>query len=184
MIQKTKSPQSKLPRGGKREGAGRPQGSGKYGEPTKAIRVPRSMAQMVQTWLKQRTDMRLPLFEYKVAAGFPSPAEDYVSHSLDLNEYVIKNPATSFYVRVIGDSMRNAGIFADDLLVVDRSIDPQDGNIVIAYVDGEFTVKRLRKNRNVYQLVPENENYPIITIKDGMEFSIWGVVTNVIHSVL
>jgi DNA polymerase V len=190
---KTTTPR-KLPRGGKRDGAGRPQGSGKYGEPTKAIRVPHSLVKEVQTWLlhhgreresqPEPTSIRLPLFDYKVAAGFPSPAEDSIALDLDLNEYVIKNPSTSFYVKVEGFSMRNAGIFPGDLLVVDRSLEPHDGNIVIAYVDGEFTVKRLKKTRQQIQLVPENEDYPILTIKDGMDFRVWGVVTNVIHTVL
>ncbi len=193
----------KLIRGGRRDGAGRPQGTGKYGEPTKAIRVPQSLVKTIQSFLtnygqEQRNKhfhapymqpnmdamvRRLPLFSTKVAAGFPSPADDHLEASLDLNEYVVRNPASTFYVRVEGNSMLGAGIHPDDLLVVDLSLPPRDGNVVIAIVDGEFTVKRLHiaKNKAV-SLHPENENYPIIHIKEGMDFKIWGVVTNVIHS--
>ncbi len=202
MTKKTQhNPQAlKLIRGGKRDGAGRPQGTGKYGEPTKAIRVPQSLVKTIQDFLanygQERANtkapylqpaanavVRLPLFSNKVAAGFPSPADDHLEESLDLNEYVIRNPASTFYVRVEGNSMLGAGIHPDDLLVVDLSLAPRDGHVVIAIVDGEFTVKRLHiaKNKAV-SLHPENDNYPVIHIKDGMEFRIWGVVTNVIHS--
>ncbi|MBS0290211.1 MAG: translesion error-prone DNA polymerase V autoproteolytic subunit [Proteobacteria bacterium] len=190
----------KLLRGGKREGAGRPHGTGKYGEPTKAIRVPQSLVHGLQQFLTdygqgkvnalssymQPTSapvLRLPLFSTKVAAGFPSPADDHFEAQLDLNEYVIKNPASTFYVRVEGNSMLGAGIHPSDLLVVDLSLEPRDGNVVIAIVNGEFTVKRLQITKNnVVSLHPENDMYPVITIKEDMEFRIWGVVTNVIHS--
>jgi DNA polymerase V len=198
----TTSRSLKLIRGGKRDGAGRPHGTGKYGEPTKAIRVPQSLVDGIQQFLAhygqgknnplasyvqpaQTTApvLRLPLFSNKVAAGFPSPADDHLEAQLDLNEYLIKNPATTFYVRVEGNSMLGAGIHPDDLLVVDLSLEPRDGNVVIAIVNGEFTVKRLQiaKNKEV-SLHPENKNYPVITIKEGMEFRIWGVVTSVVHS--
>jgi DNA polymerase V len=204
MTKKTQTPSRslKLIRGGKRDGAGRPHGTGKYGEPTKAIRVPQSMVDSIQQFLAQYGQgkanplasyvqpaptmapiLRLPLYASKVAAGFPSPADDHMEAQLDLNEYLIKNPASTFYVRVEGNSMLGAGIHPDDLLVVDLSLPPRDGNVVIAIVNGEFTVKRLQvaKNKEI-SLHPENENYPVITIKEGMEFRIWGVVTNVIHS--
>ncbi len=127
--------------------------------------------------------VRLPLFSTKVAAGFPSPADDHLEAQLDLNDYLIKNPASTFYVRVEGNSMLGAGIHPDDLLVVDLSLEPRDGNVVIAIVNGEFTVKRLHvaKNKTV-SLHPENDKYPVITIEESMEFRIWGVVTSVIHS--
>jgi len=202
MTKKTRSPHAlKLVRGGKRDGAGRPQGSGKYGEPTKAIRVPQSLVDGIQHLLAQygqgRThtpppfaykaqpyaSLNLPLYANKVPAGFPSPADDYMEAALDLNEYVVKNPASTFYVRVEGNSMLGAGIHPNDILVVDLSLEPRDGHVVIALVNGEFTVKRLQvaKNKQV-SLHPENDEYPIITIKEGMDFRIWGVVTNVIHS--
>lgn len=178
-------------RGGKREGAGRPPGSGRYGEPTKAIRVPQSLVPNIQQFLAsqgQGTTLsphshRLPLYEHKVAAGFLSPAEDYLDMALDLNEHLIKNPATTFYVRVEGDSMLGAGIHPNDLLVVDKGLTPQDGNIVIAVINAELTVKRLKIGpQNQISLVPENINYPVITLKEDMDFRVWGVVTNVIHS--
>lgn len=178
-------------RGGKREGAGRPPGSGRYGEPTKAIRVPQSLVPNIQQFLASQGQgsalsshsHRLPLYEHKVAAGFLSPAEDYLDMALDLNEHLIKNPATTFYVRVEGDSMLGAGIHPNDLLVVDKGLTPQDGNIVIAVINAELTVKRLKMGpQNQVALVPENVNYPVITIKEDMDFRVWGVVTNVIHS--
>ena len=131
----------------------------------------------VQTTLSQ------DLYGTKVSAGFPSPAGDFMEGKLDLNDYLIKNPPATFFVRVIGDSMIGAGIHPDDLLVVDRSIDPKSGKIVIAVIDGELTVKRLilgGRGNNVL-LVPENPNYRQITITEDMSFHIWGVVTYVIH---
>jgi len=177
-------------RGGKREGAGRPRGTGRYGEPTKAIRIPQSLVSNVQQFLatqgqrpKLLSSYKLPLYEHKVAAGFLSPVEDYLDTALDLNEYLIKNPSTTFYVRVEGDSMIGAGIHPNDLLMVDKGLSPQDGCIVIAAVNAELTVKRLSIGlQNAIALVPANDNYPVITIKEGMDFRIWGVVTNVIHS--
>lgn len=129
------------------------------------------------------TELRCPLYLSTVEAGFPSPAEDYVEGSLDLNEYLIKHPAATFFVRVSGDSMINAGIFPGDILIVDRSLEPIDKKIVIAVLDGELTVKRLRYRGRVPSLEPENENYSTIIISEEMSFEIWGVVTNVIHKV-
>jgi len=130
-------------------------------------------------------DKRIELPEYlsSINAGFPSPADDYVDKRLDLNELLIKHPASTFFVRVIGDSMINAGIYSGDLLVVDRAIEPTNNKIVLAVVDGEFTVKRYVIRKNKIFLVPENENYPEIEINEDMNFEVWGVVTNVIHEV-
>lgn len=130
-----------------------------------------------------QTTLSLDLYGAKVSAGFPSPAGDVMEGKLDLNEHLIKNPPATFFVRVIGDSMIGAGIYPDDLLVVDRSIDPKSGKIVIAVVDGELTVKRLMlggRGNNVF-LVPENPAYRTITITEDMSFHVWGVVTYVIH---
>lgn len=130
-----------------------------------------------------QTTISLDLCGTKVSAGFPSPAGDFMEGKLDLNEYLIKNPPATFFVRVTGDSMIGAGIHPDDLLVVDRSIDPKSGKIVIAVIDGELTVKRLileGRGNNVF-LVPENPSYRPITITEDMSFHIWGVVTYVIH---
>jgi len=128
------------------------------------------------------TSRNLPYFEAKVPAGFPSPAADYEENQLDLNKHLIKNPAATFFVRVSGDSMIGAGIHDGDLLIVDRSIDPKDKNVVIAVVDGELTVKRIRIRRKKITLEPENVNYASREISKDADFQVWGVVTNVIHS--
>lgn len=122
-----------------------------------------------------------PLFSDKVAAGFPSPATDYKEGKLDLNEKLVRNPAATFFVRVSGDSMTGAGIHDGDLLVVDRSLEPRDKKVVIAVINGELTVKRIRIKNKKVTLLPENENYPNLEITEDMDFEIWGVVTNVIH---
>ena len=121
------------------------------------------------------------LFEARVSAGFPSPAADYEEGKLDLNKHLIKNPAATFFVRVTGDSMVGAGIHSGDLLVVDRSIEPRDRSVVIAVINGELTVKRIRIENKRITLEPENENYSAQQISEGMEFEVWGVVTNGIH---
>lgn len=125
-----------------------------------------------------------------VVAGFPSPAEQYLEPPLDLNEFLIKRKAATFFVRVEGDSMINAGIHHDDLLVVDRSLTPVDGDVVIASVDGDFTVKTLRsgirkgadgENHRFVALEAANPSYPTITFRNGQELQIFGKVTAVIH---
>jgi len=128
------------------------------------------------------TKRRQPLFMATVPAGFPSPAADYEEGKLDLNKHLIRNPAATFFVRVTGDSMLKAGIHSGDLLVVDRSIEPKDKKVVIAVVNGELTVKRIRirKNRRL-TLEAENDAYQSQEINDQIEFEVWGVVTNVIH---
>ena len=120
-----------------------------------------------------------PLFSCAVSAGFPSPADDYLERDLDLNEFFIKHESATFYVRVSGDSMEKAGIYHNDILVVDKSLEPRDRSIVVAVIDGELTVKRLSRRDGVVQLVPENPNYQPIVIKPEQEFLIWGVVTGV-----
>ncbi len=125
-----------------------------------------------------------PLFLESVSAGFPSPADDYLERRLDLNEHLIKNPASTFFVRVNGDSMINAGIYSGDILVVDRSLDPKDGNIIIAVVDGDLTVKRLSITKNRISLMPENPKFNRLDITSEMNFEVWGVVRSVIHSVM
>lgn len=166
-----------MSRGGARKGAGRPKGV----EPTKAVRLPLSVIQSIETWGGHSP--ALPLYSTKVAAGFPSPAEDYMAETINLNDHLIKHPAATFLVRATGDSMVNAGINENDILVVDRSLTAQHGKIVIAAIDGQLTVKKLQKNSDGKPiLMPENPKYPPIEIKEGSEVFIWGVVTYVIHS--
>lgn len=123
----------------------------------------------------------LTLFMVPVAAGFPSPSEDYVEGNLDLNQYLIRHPAATFFVRACGDSMTGAGIHSGDLLVVDRALEPVDGSVVIAVVNSELTVKRLHQDGQRLLLLAENSNYSPLEINEHTEFQIWGVVTNVIH---
>ncbi len=170
-----------MSRGGARKGAGRPKGLGKYKEPTKAIRVPISAIQQIDNVINKA--YQIPLYSSKVSAGFPSPAEDYIAERLDLNEFLIKHPSATFLVRAIGNSMINAGIHDNDILIVDRSLPPVHGKIVIAAIDGQLTVKRLHKKDNKCILIAENPDYPPIEIKEGQETYIWGVVTQVLHAV-
>lgn len=182
-------------RGGNREGAGR---KPLYDEPTKVVRVPKSRVIEIKNYLAGSTKtkfndvasitlvnpssvMSIPLASEKVAAGFPSPAQDYVDKTLDMNEHLIKNEVATFVVKVASLSMRDAGIEIDDELVVDRSIEAKHEDIVIALIDNEFTVKRLMiagdDNR---WLKAENPEYSDIHLQDGQEMVIWGVVTFVI----
>jgi DNA polymerase V len=130
------------------------------------------------------SEVKLPLFLESVSAGFPSPADDYIQAKLDLNDHLIRNPAATFFVRVVGDSMLGAGIYSGDFLVVDRSLNPKDGNIVIAVINGELLVKRIQKKKSKYYLLPENPKYDPIEITESMQFEVWGVVTTVVHSLL
>ena len=125
-----------------------------------------------------------PLFLSRVPAGFPSPAEDYVEGSLDLNEHLIQHKEATFFVRVQGESMIGAGIHNGDLLVVDRALEAVDGNIVIAVVDGELTLKRLSKRNGQVRLLSDNPRFRPIEFNEDQALEIWGVVTNVIHRVL
>jgi DNA polymerase V len=124
----------------------------------------------------------LPLFSGKVAAGFPSPADDYVDKNLDLNELLVQKPAATFFVRAQGESMLGAGIHPNDILVVDRSIEAVAGKIVICALNGELTVKRLERVNDHWQLKAENPAYANIIPHDELDMVIWGVVTNVIHA--
>ncbi len=132
-----------------------------------------------------KSDMKkYPLFLESVSAGFPSPADDYLQSNLDLNDFLIRHPAATFFVRVTGDSMNDAGIFNGDILLVDRALEPKDGNIVIAVIDGELLVKRLQKRHNRIYLIAENPNYKPIKITDEMNFEVWGVVSTVLHNLI
>ena len=123
-----------------------------------------------------------PLFACSVSAGFPSPADDYIEGKLDLNELMVANPAATFFVRVAGDSMVGAGIHHNDILVVDRSLAPISGKVVIAVINGELTVKRLlRKGKSVF-LQAENPDYPDIQMSEESTCEIWGVAAFAVHS--
>ncbi len=128
------------------------------------------------------TNYRLPIYACFVSAGFPSPAEDYLEGKLDLNEFLVKHPAATFFVRVSGDSMIRAGIHPGDLLIVDRALEATDGRVIIAVVNGELLVKRLHIKGKYLSLIADNPNYPPLQITEETEFQTWGVVTNVIHS--
>lgn len=128
------------------------------------------------------THYKLPVFIGRLPAGFPSPADDYIEGKLDLNRHLIKHPAATFFVRVTGDSMLEAGIHSGDILIVDRSLEATDGNVIVAALDGELTVKRLYQRAQTIRLLPENKNYQPIDIHPHQSFEIWGVVTNVIHA--
>lgn len=182
-------------RGGSRDGSGR---KFKYNEPTKTVRVPESRVIEIKNYLAKSNEarfndvasitlvdpsisMHIPLASEKVAAGFPSPAQDHIDKTLDMNEHLIKNEAATFVVKVASLSMRDAGIEIDDELVVDRSIEAKHEDIVIALIDNEFTVKRLMiEGDDNRWLKAENPDYSDIHLQDGQEMVIWGVVTFVI----
>ena len=129
----------------------------------------------------RREQTNIPMFLDKISAGFPSPATDYMENKLDLNEHLIKHPAATFIVKASGFSMIDAGIHSGDLLIIDRSITPQNDNIVIASIFGDLTVKKLKKKKNALFLVSASDHYPSIEVKEEMECFIWGVVTYIIH---
>lgn len=199
------SRQNKHSHGGVREGAGRPKGSGKYKEATKAIRVPEGSIAYIHDFLKnyptaqeitpsmERSQsntvsesnivsqtnivkLQLPLFSSKVAAGFPSPAEDHIEETVDLNDYMVRHPDSTFMLRVEGESMKDIGILPNDILIVDRSLKARHNKIVIAAIDGELTVKRLYRRAGLIKLLPENSAYPEIELEQESDLVIWGVV--------
>ncbi|MCS5592419.1 MAG: translesion error-prone DNA polymerase V autoproteolytic subunit [Gammaproteobacteria bacterium] len=184
--------------GGARSGAGRKKNSGSFKEETKVLRVPLSLVDSIQDSLKvyrsrlksdielllpqgSPEDVAIPIFSSRVQAGFPSPADDYLEDALDLNKYLIQHKEATFFVRAQGDSMLGAGIHSGDILVVDKSLRAISGKIVIAVVDGDFTVKRLHKYGGKITLKAENDAFDDIKITGNSELIIWGVVTSVIH---
>ena len=126
----------------------------------------------------------VPLYSCSAQAGFPSPADDYIEMHLDLNKYLIQHPASTFFFKASGNSMRHAGIFNGDILLVDRSLEAAHDNIVIATVDGEFAVKRLSKVNGHVQLLSERPPFKSLDVTDISDLCIWGVVTYVIHKAL
>ena len=180
--------------GGARKGSGRPF---VYNEPTKVIRVPESRVLEIKQYLKKndtpkfneissitlletKTHYEIPVALQKVAAGFPSPAQDYIDKTLDLNEFLIQNQQATFIVEVESLSMRDAGIDLNDKLIVDRSIEAKHGDIVLALIDNDFTIKRLMIEGNQCWLQAANPDFADIHLKDNQTMLIWGVVTSVI----
>ncbi len=189
---------NKQTHGGTRLGAGRKKNSGKFKESTKVIRVPASLLEPIKnsldiykSKLKSNTKVLLPkenpekvsvpIFTSRVQAGFPSPADDHLEDTLDLNVHLIQNKDATFFVKAQGESMIDAGIYPGNILIVDRSITAKSGKIVIAVIDGEFTVKRLHKYGGKITLRAENPNFKDIHIDKDSELIIWGVVTSVIN---
>ena len=190
--------------GGKRENAGRPLGTNAYGESTVPIRVPKSQVTHIKDYLKAysmksesgyidfhehilqvstpKVGITLPLFSSKVAAGFPSPADDHIEKRLDINEYLIEQADATFLVTITGLSMRDAGLLPKDIAIVDRSKVARIGSMVMAIIDGEFTIKFLGLGEEGKPiLMPANPDFKVIEIKDNMQFEIWGVVTGSIR---
>ena len=184
--------------GGARNGAGRKKNSGSFKEETKVIRVPISLVdsliptiEVYKSQVKSKvevfltkdnpTELSIPIFTSRVQAGFPSPADDHLEDALDLNTHLIHHKEATFFVKAQGDSMLGAGIQQGDILIVDKSLSAKSGKIVIAVVDGEFTVKRLHKYKGNITLKAENPDFEDIKIGGTDELIIWGVVTSVIH---
>jgi DNA polymerase V len=184
--------------GGARAGAGRKKNASGFKEQTKVLRVPLSLVDSVKSTLdvyksqlhsdvsvllpsSNATEVLTPIFTSRVQAGFPSPADDHLEDRLDLNTHLIQHKESTFFVKAQGESMLGAGIHQGDILVVDKSLTPKSGKIVIAVVDGEFTVKRLHKYKSIITLKAENPEFEDIKIEGATELIIWGVVTSVIH---
>ena len=178
--------------GGARRGAGRRLAS----ERTKVVRLLLPLATLAKRLAEKtlragdinafltvepRGPASVPLMGSTAACGFPSPAEDYLDRPLDFNELMIANPAATFAVRVAGESMIGAGIFPNDIAVIDRSLAASNGLIVLALLNGEFTIKRYRRNERRTWLQPENAGFRDIDLSDGIEFEVWGVVTRSIR---
>ncbi|MEZ4840829.1 MAG: translesion error-prone DNA polymerase V autoproteolytic subunit [Flavobacteriaceae bacterium] len=127
-----------------------------------------------------KEELKLPFVENGISAGFPSPAEDFLDSVIDLNKELIKNPDATFFGRVKGYSMKNAGLNNGDLLIIDKSLEPTNGKIAVCFIDGEFTVKRIKIEKNICWLIPENDDYKPIKVTPDNDFLIWGIVTTVI----
>ena len=133
--------------------------------------------------LKKNNQLGQWLIEQGISAGFPSPADDFKEIRISLDKELVKNSESTFYAKVSGDSMIEAGLDDGDLLIIDRSLNPESGKIAVCFLDGEFTVKRIIKREGKLYLKPENKNYKEIEINDGNELKIWGIVTFVIKKI-
>jgi DNA polymerase V len=176
--------------GGRRAGAGR-----RAGPPTKVVRLPVKLADLAREIataknpgdvaefvdVEGRSARRAPMMAWSAACGFPSPAEDYVDRPLDFNELLIEHPAATFAIRIEGESMTGGGIFPGDIAVVDRAREPVNGSIVLALLDGAFTVKRYRTKDGAVVLQAENPSFADMALADGQSFEVWGVITRSIR---
>lgn len=187
-------------RGGARPGAGRRSGSNAYGEPTVPVRIPHSRVPLIQHWLEtlkvptqgprpqrphgQPPPQSWPLFQSRIQAGFPSPAEDDLDEAIDLNTHLVRHPAATFFLRVQGESMTGVGIQDGDLVIVDRSEQPRSGSVVVAALEGVLTLKTLIRDAasGAVWLRAEHPDYPPQRISEDTDLVIWGVVIHVIHS--
>jgi DNA polymerase V len=136
-----------------------------------------SKTKLVFHSVETKTEMEIPYAVEGIKAGFPSPAQDYSDIAIDLNKELIRNPSSTFYARVSGNSMRDEGLEDRDILVVDKSLEPQDGDTAVCFIDGEFTLKYIRLEKGQVWLVPANPDYPAIRITEENNFMIWGIVT-------
>lgn len=128
-------------------------------------------------------DVKCGMAQSGIHAGFPSPATDYMTQAIDLNKELVRHPAATFYGRVVGDSMIDAGVDEGDILVIDKSLEPQEGDMAVCFVDGEFTLKYLRFRLGGLTLQPANDRYPSIEVGEDTDFKVWGIVTYVIKNV-
>jgi DNA polymerase V len=128
------------------------------------------------------TILELPVISSGISAGFPSPAMDFIDLTIDMNKHLVKHPSATFYGRVKGMSMKDAGIHDGDLLVIDKSLQPKNNKIAVCYIDGDFTVKRIKIENDCIWLIPENEIYKPIKVTNENDFIIWGIVTHVIKA--
>ncbi len=179
----------------KKHGGARPGSGPEPGPPTKVVRLPERIAKFAHNLaalqkpgdvsvffdLKNRKALRVPMMMCAAACGFPSPAEDYVDKPLDFNELLIEHPATTFAIRIEGDSMTGAGIFPGDIAVVDRAREPVNGSIVLTMVDGAFTVKRYRIKNGAVWLQAENPAFADMQMTGEQSFEVWGVITRSIR---
>jgi DNA polymerase V len=179
----------------KKHGGARPGSGPRPGPPTKVVRLPVPIAEFARKLatarkpgdvaafldVESRKAQRVPMMAWSAACGFPSPAEDYVDRPLDFNELLIEHPAATFAIRIEGESMTGAGIFPGDIAVVDRAREPVNGSIILALLDGAFTVKRYRTKDGAVWLQAENPAYPDMPLSDGQSFEVWGVITRSIR---
>ena len=157
--------------------------AGPIPQPSLSHAVQPALAEQILLPGKMSPTQLTPLYSHSISAGFPSPADDYIKERLDLNELLVSNKSATFFLRVKGDSMINAGIHHGDIIVVDRSVQPAHRSIVVAVVDGELTVKRLITRSGAAELHAENPKYAPICLQEGQELTIWGVVTSSVHQV-